>query len=210
MSMAGGTDVTRVTRVVVAGYGNPLRGDDGAGWHVASRLEDCRGDPEGPPGFAAASGGPAVLVLRGQQPVPEWAAALAEADVAYLVDAAPGAARDRTAAGLRLRALTDEAGGPMGGAVDAGSPGGGLIDGHAVGPAGLLAVCRALYGRAPVTYLLSIPADAFGFGEHLSPRTAAGVREAVRLLREFVAGAGPRSLQALAKPTELTEVPRCA
>jgi hypothetical protein len=85
-----------------------------------------------------------------------------------------------------------------------------LIDGHAVGPAGLLAVCWALYGRAPKTYLLSIPAEEFGFGEQLSACTAAGVRQAVSLLRELVAGAaGPDAGPPRAQPKQRAEVPLC-
>ena len=65
------------TRIVVAGYGNPLRGDDGAGWRVACAVRERY------------AGRPDVEVLAGQQPVPEWAPVLAGAGVAYLVDAAP-------------------------------------------------------------------------------------------------------------------------
>jgi len=62
-----------VPRVLVLGFGNPLRGDDGVGWLVAE---------------AAAQRWPGRLVVRtGQQLVPEWAADLTEADVVYFVDA---------------------------------------------------------------------------------------------------------------------------
>ena len=62
-----------VPRVVVLGFGNPLRGDDGVGWLVAE---------------AAAQRWPGRLVVRtGQQLVPEWAADLTDADVVYFVDA---------------------------------------------------------------------------------------------------------------------------
>ena len=60
-------------RVVVLGFGNPLRGDDGVGWLVAE---------------AAAQRWPGRLVVRtGQQLVPEWASELTDADVVYFVDA---------------------------------------------------------------------------------------------------------------------------
>ena len=61
---------------MVAGDGNPLRGDDGAGWRVACAVRERY------------AGRPDVEVLAGQQPVPEWAPVLAGAGVAYLVDAA--------------------------------------------------------------------------------------------------------------------------
>jgi hydrogenase maturation protease len=60
-------------RVVVLGFGNPLRGDDSVGWVVAE---------------TAAQRWPGrVLVRTGQQLVPEWAADLGGADVVYFVDA---------------------------------------------------------------------------------------------------------------------------
>ena len=67
-----------VSRILIIGYGNPLRGDDGLGWHVAERLR----------------GGPAeVLALH--QLTPELADPLSRADLAIFVDAAcdnsPGA-----------------------------------------------------------------------------------------------------------------------
>ena len=66
-----------ITRVVVAGYGNPLRGDDGVGWWVADAIARRWRDH--------------ITVLAGQQPLPEWSLALARADVAYFVDASVGA-----------------------------------------------------------------------------------------------------------------------
>jgi hydrogenase maturation protease len=60
-------------RIVVFGYGNPLRGDDGAGWRVAETV---------------AERWTAQLVVRtGHQLLPEWAADLHRADVVYFVDA---------------------------------------------------------------------------------------------------------------------------
>jgi hydrogenase maturation protease len=63
-----------ITRVVVAGFGNPLRGDDGAGWRVADGIAERWRDQ--------------VTVLTGHQPVPEWSLPLSAADVAFFVDAA--------------------------------------------------------------------------------------------------------------------------
>jgi hydrogenase maturation protease len=61
-------------RVVVAGYGNPLRRDDGAGWRVAAEVAERWGDR--------------ATVLLGQQPVPEWVEILSSAESVYFVDAA--------------------------------------------------------------------------------------------------------------------------
>jgi len=61
-----------ITRVVVAGFGNPLRGDDGAGWLVADAIGRRWREQ--------------VAVLSGPQPLPEWSLTLAEADVAFFID----------------------------------------------------------------------------------------------------------------------------
>jgi hydrogenase maturation protease len=137
-------------RVVVIGYGNPLRGDDGVGWRVAEAVAERWGER--------------VTVLMGQQPVPEWAAALAEADVAFFIDASL-----HVGDGLhvrRLRPLTD-------------APG---LGAHAFGPRDLLQLSQAVYGSAPVTYLLPLPTESLDFGEGLSPRTTRAAERAVRLL----------------------------
>ena len=70
--------------VLVVGYGNPLRGDDGIGWHAARRLAD---DPR----LAGAR------VLACHQLAPELAEDVSQASLVVLVDAsvdgAPGVGR---------------------------------------------------------------------------------------------------------------------
>src|SRR4051794_25887596 len=65
-----------MTRILVIGYGNPLRGDDGVGWRVAEVIAERRAEQ--------------VAVRTGQQLVPEWAIDLHDADTAYFVDASIG------------------------------------------------------------------------------------------------------------------------
>jgi hydrogenase maturation protease len=84
-----------ITRVVVAGYGNPLRGDDGVGWRVAEAIGRRWDDQVG--------------VLTGPQPLPEWSLALAAADMAFFVDAGVNAG-----ARLRLRQVYAVGGGRSG------------------------------------------------------------------------------------------------
>jgi hydrogenase maturation protease len=153
--------------VVVAGYGNPLRGDDGAGYRLALEArERYRGRPD-------------VAVLVGHQPVPEWAEVLAGVAVAYLVDATP-AGEGGAAGGVRLVRLTDGSGDPPPDNRQATSPS--LLDGHALGPAALLALCREAYGRAPEAFLLTIPAVRLDFADRLTAPAAAAVDEALHLL----------------------------
>lgn len=143
-------------RVVVMGYGNPLRRDDGAGWRVAE--------------VVAQRWGERVTVLMGQQPVPEWAATLAEADVAFVVDASL-----RDGHRLRIRRLP---------AAPEGQPG---RSAHQFGPEYLLWLSQTVYGSAPITYVLPLPVESLEFGEGLSPRTAHAADRAVRLLDRRIA-----------------------
>jgi hydrogenase maturation protease len=150
-----------MARVLVAGYGSPLRQDDGVGWLVASALaERWRGVP-------------AVAVLVGVQPLPEWSAALAEADLAYFVDARPVRGGD-----------------PGGVVVSAVEPAGhgGLLDGHAAGPGALLALAAALYGRAPRARIVAVPARGFAVSDRPTEESADEVAQAIRLLDRLIAG----------------------
>ena len=165
--------------IVIAGYGNPLREDDGAGFRVACAARERYRDR------------PDVEVLVGHQPVPEWAEVLARAAVAYLVDAAPSGGTGAPG-GVRLVRLTDGTGNPPSGGPGA-SPAA-LPDGHALGPAALLALCRAAYARAPESFLLTVAAERFGFADRLSAAPAVAADEALRLLARLIEsepGAGP-------------------
>lgn len=151
-----------MTKLAVVGYGSPLRGDDAAGYEVARAIAGGR--------VAHRSH---VRVLFGIQPLPEWAAELAEADVAYFVDAAPVAGA--APGGVEVVALEP-----------APAPRAGAAAGHAAGPAALLDLARTLYGRAPRAFLVTVPAELFSYADELSVAATAGVGEAVRLIERAI------------------------
>jgi hydrogenase maturation protease len=168
-----------VPRIVVLGCGNQLRRDDAAGWRVASAIEQ--------------NWGRLVVVRRGQQLVPEWAADLAEADVAYIVDASlTCGGRPR----LRRLRLTASAGEP-------------LLDAHALGASQLVSLAGAAFGRAPRAYLLHVPVQDLHFGNDLSGVARRGVVEAIALLDRRVAAILrlPRRVAPLCTSTELRPIP---
>ena len=128
---------------LVVGYGNPLRGDDGVGWHVARQLE--------------ASGlgrdGRAAVVCR-HQLVPELAWEVAHASVVVFVDASaeapPGA--------LSVAPVPAGAGGDWS---------------HHLDPAALVALAARVYGTSPPAVLVTVGGSTFDAGEHLSPAVEA-------------------------------------
>jgi hydrogenase maturation protease len=64
-----------MARVLIIGYGNPLRGDDGYGWHAAERVRQAINDPE-------------VEILTLHQLTPELMEPLSRAERAIFIDAA--------------------------------------------------------------------------------------------------------------------------
>ena len=73
-----------MSRVLIIGYGNPLRGDDGFGWRAAERLRSAIDDPQ-------------VEVRALHQLTPELMEPLSRVDRAIFIDAAwPAPAACRT------------------------------------------------------------------------------------------------------------------
>jgi hydrogenase maturation protease len=128
-----------VNRALVVGYGNPIRSDDGVGWHVARLLQGDRR-------LAGAD------VLACHQLTPELVVDMARADVVVLVDAStapPGS--------ISVEAVDGSAG--------AGRPGWT----HHLDPNGLVELTKRLYGRAPSTSVVSVGAASLDAGDRLSP-----------------------------------------
>jgi hydrogenase maturation protease len=100
-----------VSRVLIIGYGNPLRGDDGFGWQAATRLLGLVADPE-------------VEVMAVQQLTPELMEPISRAGRVVFIDAAaagePGVLREvSVAADAESRRFTHHAtpGGLLAGAA---------------------------------------------------------------------------------------------
>ncbi|MCG3177937.1 MAG: hypothetical protein BIFFINMI_00260 [Phycisphaerae bacterium] len=125
--------------VLVIGYGNALRCDDGLGPEAAERL--------------AASLGPGTARVQAcHQLTPELAEPISRADFVLFLDAAC----DGEPGTLRVQAV-----------LPADAPAGATI--HAMEPSELLNWTRALFGRSPEAWLLTIAGADFGVGCQLSP-----------------------------------------
>jgi hydrogenase maturation protease len=152
--------VQAVTRagVLVVGYGNSLRSDDGIGWHAAGLLA---GDPR----LAGAR------VLAQHQLVPELAADVTQASLVVLVDATvegdPGS--------LSVRQVQPRPPTPT-------------TWSHHLDPETLAGLAEALYGFVPPIVLVSVAAGSLAEGDRLSDALERALLEVVEVVADVVIG----------------------
>jgi len=164
-------------RLLVLGYGNVDRRDDGVALHVVNALRERLGqppiDPHETDGLEACGGD--LDTGHVYQLTPDLAQVAAEYDHVVFVDAhiarAPSLNNKRGADISPHEELLRQVPVP----AEARS----TIISHQLSPGTVLAVARALYGGSPTGTLLSIRGHDFDFGTGLSPETAAGVEPAV-------------------------------
>jgi hydrogenase maturation protease len=130
--------LTIPSQILVIGYGNTLRGDDGVGYQVAAAVAEWQI--------------PQVRSLAVHQLLPELAAAIAAVDTVVFVDAA--ITPDATESDITVEPLV--AGGEA------------TFRTHIITPQLLLGLAQRLYGATPDAYLLTIPAIDFTLGMELS------------------------------------------
>lgn len=142
--------------VVVIGYGNTLRGDDGVGWvvaeHLASTIQPCQ-----------------AWVITCHQLTVELAEALSKATLAILIDARVGATP-----GL----IACEEIQPVPGAAPSLH--------HHMAPESLLACAEVIYGRAPRTLLVTVTGASFEYGEELSPAVRAALPLVIKHVKSLL------------------------
>jgi hydrogenase maturation protease len=143
-------------RVLVVGYGNALRSDDGLGWHVAERLAV---DPR--------FGG--VEILQRHQLTPELALDVSAAAVVVFVDATTSLSSGEVSV-ERVERLEH--------AGDTWS--------HHVSPSGLVALSQQLYGRSAEVYVVSCGMQSDEMGERLSPVVEAAMPTVIDAVAELV------------------------
>lgn len=155
--------------VLVIGYGNTLRRDDGVGAAAAARMAD---DPR----FAG------VEVRAAYQLLPEMALDMGEAALVVLVDAdmngLPGS--------IEVRAI--DAAAP---AADADSRGQAGASSHHVYGGELLALAAELTGRRPLAYQVGIGIADIDTGEGLSPAVEAAIPRVADAVLRVIEGRPP-------------------
>lgn len=143
--------------VLVVGFGNPLRGDDGVGCSAAGLLA---ADPrlEG------------ATVLARHQLTPELATDIASASLVVLIDAS---VNDGAAGSVAVRSIQPRRDSP-------------LSWSHHLDPAALAGLADALYDHVPPMVLISVTGAAFTGADRLSPAVQRVLREVVERVARAV------------------------
>lgn len=166
-----------MTRVLIIGYGNPLRGDDGFGWHLAQSLQDAAQNDaaESRRNSLESRGHPDIQILAGHQLTLDLAEPLSRAQRVVFIDTAEGG----TPGEISFHALQAAAAAPT-------------PFTHHLTPETLLAHAQALYGASPSeAFLLSVGGENFTYSETLSETVAQALERARALLSGLVAGQTP-------------------
>ncbi len=143
--------------VLVIGYGNTLRGDDGLGWMAAEQL---RGQITRP----------SVTILTLHQLTFDLAEPISQAAHVFFLDASSGPRPGEIA--IRPVVADRAAADPLH---------------HHMPPPALLAYVEALYGSLPPAWLCTITAETYDFGTSLSPEVAAALPAFVAAVSERIA-----------------------
>ncbi|MGG6293949.1 hydrogenase maturation protease [Leptolyngbya sp. AN02str] len=165
-------------RIVVIGYGNLLRCDDGVGQYIATQMMQRN----------KVSIKAVVDAIALHQLTPELVETLATVDLAIFVDA------------YLAHSELDEVRVESVAIAPAG-----LATGHWCEPSVLLAMTQALHHYAPNAYWVTVPGVNFEFGEHLSLVAHRGITAAIhqieRLIESFIQSALEPTLQSTLQST---------
>ena len=152
-----------VSGMLIIGYGNLLRGDDGVGCHVACSLEEVfRNDSE-------------VEVIASQQLTPEMAEDVSRNGFVLFIDASFG----ETPGTIRRTVVVPEAG-----------PG---SFSHYLTPSSLLTAAEQLYGDAPLAMSLTLAGWCFEIGSKMSAGARLRMPDLLRQAKETIASHRQRS-----------------
>jgi hydrogenase maturation protease len=142
-----------MSRVLIIGYGNTMRGDDGVGWFAARALS-ATGDM-----FNMKS-------IVCQQLTPELAKDISESECTIFIDASigecPGAVLIHTLSYdcILLQSMS-----------------------HDINPEALLLLSFELYASRPVAYMITVEGESFDYEEKLSPRVKEALPRVLNYVR---------------------------
>ncbi len=145
-----------MARILIIGYGNPFKSDDGLGWHAAGLLRQQ---------FSSSD----IRVVQTHQLTPEMAEEASEVELALFIDARQGGQPGQ----LACETLSENA-----------QPTAGYS--HDFSPASILNLARELYGKQPRAYLLTLTGQNFGDGDLLSEPVSAALPNLVAKVKSLI------------------------
>lgn len=143
--------------VLVIGYGNPQRGDDGVAWKVLDSLRAVQPRPDAP----------RLLLKRVHQLTPELAEPASRARGVVFVDARA----DAGPGSISCEPAAPAAGPPS------------LT--HALSPQAVLLYAERLFGHAPRAAVVTIGGATFDHVDELSPEALRAIPKAARRIRSL-------------------------
>ena len=158
--------VLRMVDVLLIGYGNPLRGDDGIGWVVVEKMLERETATS-----ALLNAGVSLHTISQHQLLPEHAEPISQAKLVIFVDAAVG----EVPGTIQCASLQPVP--PQPGAFT-----------HHLTPSGLLAMARDVLGRCPPAFLCTITGADFEFNEEISPLLQRKLPELLEKIGEIMIG----------------------
>lgn len=146
-----------MAEILIIGYGNTLRSDDGVGQRVAELVGEWELQN--------------VRSLSVHQLTPELAEAISQAELVIFVDAYPATPQQ----GLQVHYLSSSGGGRVENNL-----------GHTGDPRSLLTLSQFVYNHAPPAWWILVPAVNFEFGEQFSTETAQGIQDALAQIQQII------------------------
>ncbi len=153
--------------ILLIGYGNTLRSDDGVGRYLAEKIAERQL--------------PDVKVLSVHQLTPELAAEMAQVQAVIFIDAIahqePKITDENSVSQIPITEINVQSLSYSGVQPTLG---------HSSNPEALLKVCHELYGQSPLAWWVTVPTRNFDFGETFSEITQAAIAPAITVLEQLI------------------------
>jgi hydrogenase maturation protease len=144
-------------KILIYGYGNPGRQDDGAGVILAEQIES----------WVHEQGISSVSTDSNYQLNLEDAAAISEYDIVIFADASQAEINDFLFERLEPSASVE-------------------FTMHAVAPSFILHLCKQVFDRSPETYILHIKGYGWEFMKEMTEKAKANTNDAIQFLKNFI------------------------
>lgn len=144
-------------KILIYGYGNPGRQDDGAGVILAEQIES----------WVHKQGISSVCTDSNYQLNLEDAAAISEYDIVIFADASQAEINDFLFERLEPSASVE-------------------FTMHAVAPSFILHLCKQVFDRSPETYILHIKGYDWEFMKEMTEKAKANTNDAIQFLKNFI------------------------